>query len=492
MRAVYISWIWVLFAYNVAAQNVFTKKFTPLQMKEEAALLKNIVEANHPSVYWHITKDHFDSVYQQVVNGITVHLNENEYRNKLALWLNEIKCGHTVVRYAKRTAKKIRQNKTPQFPLLIKVWADSMVVYGSLNKPDTLFKNGTIITAINGRSCRQIIDSIFPYISTDGNSINHKNQVLSNSFGFWYTSVFGADSNYRIQYIDRNHLPQTAEINSYKAATKLPAKKSTDTVQLKQEPGLSKKAMKLLSQRSLNIDTVKSIATMRLNTFTGSNLKQFFSKSFEQINQLSIKHLIIDLRSNGGGRVSNSTALTQYIINHYFKIADSVVANGRNIKYGRYIHPFIFNWLAMKIFSKKMQDGKMHFNMFEKREYLPKNKNWYKGKVYLLQGGNTFSASTMFIGALKGQSNVTVVGEETGGGSYGNSAMLIPSIVLPHSRLRISLPLYRVVLHKGGEKGCGIMPDVLVPPSSNAIAEGKDVKIEKVYEMIKNRKLIEN
>jgi C-terminal processing protease CtpA/Prc len=98
----------------------------------------------------------------------------------------------------------------------------------------------------------------------------------------------------------------------------------------------------------------------------------------------------------------------------------------------------------------------------------------------------------MFIGALKGQSNVTVVGEETGGGSYGNSAMLIPSIVLPHSRLRISLPLYRVVLHKGGEKGCGIMPDVLVPPSSNAIAEGKDVKIEKVYEMIKNRKLIEN
>jgi 23S rRNA-/tRNA-specific pseudouridylate synthase len=90
MKAVYLSWIWVLFAYNVAAQNEFTKKFTPLQMKEEAALLKNIVEANHPSVYWHITKDHFDSVYQQVVNGITVDMNEIEYRNKLALWLNEI------------------------------------------------------------------------------------------------------------------------------------------------------------------------------------------------------------------------------------------------------------------------------------------------------------------------------------------------------------------------------------------------------------------
>jgi hypothetical protein len=40
------------------------------------------------------------------------------------------------------------------------------------------------------------------------------------------------------------------------------------------------------------------------------------------------------------------------------------------------------------------------------------------------------------------------------------------------------------VLHKGGEKGCGIMPDVLVPPSSNAIAEGKDLKLAAVYEMI--------
>ena len=489
MRGVYLSLIWVLFAYNGSAQNIFTKKFTPLQMKEEAALLKNIVEANHPSLYWHITKDHFDSVYQQVVNSITDDLNENEYRNKLALWLNEIKCGHTVVRYSKRTAKKIKQNKTPQFPLLIKVWADSMVVYGNINKQDTVFKNGTIITAINGRSCRQIIDSIFPYISTDGNSINHKNQVLSNSFGFWYTSVFGLDSNYRIQFIDRNSTTQTAVIQPIELLTKLPGKKSTDTIQPKQEPLLNKKAMRLLSQRSLTIDTAKSIATMRLNTFTGGNLKEFFSKSFEQINQLTIQHLIIDLRSNGGGRVSNSTALTQYIINHYFKIADSVVANSSNLRYGRYIRPLIFNWLALKIFSKKTQDGNVHFNMYEKHDYMPKNKNWYKGKVYLLQGGNTFSASTMFIGALKGQSNVTVVGEETGGGSYGNSAMLIPSIVLPHSRLRISLPLYRVVLNKDREKGRGIMPDVSVQPSSKAIAEGKDMKLAAVYEMIEKQKI---
>lgn len=486
MRAACISLMLMLLMRSVSAQNIFTHKFTPLQMKEEAALLKKIVEANHPSLYWHITKDHFDSVYQQMVNSITVDLNENEYRNKLALWMNVIKCGHTVVRYSKSTAKKIQQNITPQFPLFIKVWADSMVVYGKLNKQDTLFKNGTILTAINGKSCREIIDSILPYISTDGNSMSHKKQVLSNSFGFWYTSVFGSDSIYTIQYIDEKRQQQTARCYPFSASTKLPNKKSTDTAQQIVAPALSKKAMQLLRNRSLTIDTVKSIAIMRLNTFTGSSLKSFFAQSFKQINQLQIKHLIIDLRSNGGGRVSNSTTLTQYLINHYFKVADTVVANSKKLRYGSYIRPFIINWLAMNIFSKKALDGKVHFNRYEKHEYSPKNNHWFNDKIYLLQGGNTFSASTMFIGALKGQANVTVVGEETGGGAYGNSAMLIPTIVLPKSKIRISLPLYRVVINRLAEKGCGIMPDVLVPPASKAIEEGLDLKMEKVYELIDN------
>ncbi len=470
---------------QVVAQNIFTKTYSAAQMKEEAALLKNIVQANHPSLYWYTSKAHFDSVYVQLEKEFTDGLNENEYRNKLAFWLNSIKCGHTVVRFSKKTAKKIQKNKAPQFPLLIKVWADSMVVYGNLNAQDTVFKRGTIITGINEYNNQQIIDSIFPYISTDGNSINHKNQVLSNSFAFWYTSVFGLDSVYRIQYINRKGEKQTSAIYPYTTITKIPNKKGADTSIIKTQPTISKRAMQLQVKRQLSFDTVNSIATIRLNTFTGGGLKTFFSKSFEQIKQFNSKYLIIDLRNNGGGRVSNSIALTQYIINHYFKVADTVVANGRKLRYGKYIRPFLPNWLALNFFSKKTTDGKVHFNRYEKHEYLPTNNNWYRGQVYLLQGGNTFSASTMFIGALKGQSNVTVVGEETGGGGYGNSAMLMPTIVLPKSKLRISLPLYRVVINPFYEKGRGILPDVLIPPSSKAIENGVDLKLEKVYEMIK-------
>ena len=61
------------------------------------------------------------------------------------------------------------------------------------------------------------------------------------------------------------------------------------------------------------------------------------------------------------------------------------------------------------------------------------------------------------------QKNVTLIGEETGGGYYGNSAMMIPNIKLPNSGLQCRLPLYRLVMDKTRPKGNGIMPDIFVP-----------------------------
>jgi len=94
----------------------------------------------------------------------------------------------------------------------------------------------------------------------------------------------------------------------------------------------------------------------------------------------------------------------------------------------------------------------------------------------------------MFAGNLKGQSNVRVVGEESGGGYYGNSAVHIPTIVLPHTGLQISLPMYRVVLVGNRPKGGGVIPDIVVGPSSAAIRKGQDVKLIQIRNLIQTPK----
>jgi C-terminal processing protease CtpA/Prc len=139
----------------------------------------------------------------------------------------------------------------------------------------------------------------------------------------------------------------------------------------------------------------------------------------------------------------------------------------------------------MHFSGRKQSDGRIHFRYFEKHLFKPKSNNHFNGKVYVVTGGYSFSASTLVVGAVKGQQNVTLVGEETGGGYYGNSAMHLPVVHLPYSKIRMILPLYRLVIDRSRIKtGRGIFPDIEVKPNSAAIRQGIDIKMQKVRNLI--------
>jgi C-terminal processing protease CtpA/Prc len=87
---------------------------------------------------------------------------------------------------------------------------------------------------------------------------------------------------------------------------------------------------------------------------------------------------------------------------------------------------------------------------------------------------------------IKGQDNVTLVGEETGGGYYGNNGVFIPEMILPHTKLRVRLPLYRIINNSNIPfNGSGVPADVEVKATSESIRWNKDPKMEKVLELIK-------
>ena len=81
---------------------------------------------------------------------------------------------------------------------------------------------------------------------------------------------------------------------------------------------------------------------------------------------------------------------------------------------------------------------------------------------------------------------MTLVGEETGGGYYGNTAWMIPDVTLPVTGIRFRLPRFRLVVDSTREKnGRGVMPDVLVLPSVEALSKGLDFKTAKAKELIR-------
>ena len=473
----------------IAQKKVYTlPKRSAVVLREDLSLLQKILEANHPSLYWYTPKDSMDAYFASAINSITDSLNEVQFKNKVARVVSKIRCGHTSVRFSEPYLKNATRFRYPVFPLNLKAWGDSLVVLNSLRTRDSVFKRGTLITGINGRNNRQLLDTIFQYMSADGYGTNYKNQMVSSNFPGWYKTILGVDSSYRINYIDSTGKEALAVIKNFSPAVD-PSKREKNNIGFSFPKPTHKqiREMNRLTKRSLVIDTALNTAFIRLSTFSGNGLGRFFRRSFKTIQEHDLKHLVIDLRENGGGKVTTSILLTQYLIDHPFKVGDSVVAISRQFKYGRYIKPAWPYWFAMNFGSQKMKDGLVHFRHYETKLFTPKKRFHFNGDVTLVQGGFSFSATTMFIANLKSQKNITLLGEETGGGYYGNSAMYLPSIVLPNSGLEVSLPMFRLVMDPARPKGRGIFPDIEVPPSSAAIKRGIDLKMQLIRERIRQK-----
>lgn len=484
----FLAILFVCIACNTAKKASFSpaKKYTPGQLRQDFSLLQRILKVNHPSLYWYASSDSVNGYFNAIASSLKDSLTEQQFRNKVSWALNKIHCGHTTVRSSKNYTRFLSRRRVAQFPLLLKVWDDSAVVVGNLQPNDSILKRGTIITAINQFSTKQIIDSICKFIGTDGYSNVFRYQVISFNFPAYYRNFFGTDSTYAVKYVDSTGIEKETVVKNFEA--------KADTLLKRQGPlpeGVQKKQfkkLKLLNDRSLQVDTALNTAFLSVNTFSEGKLSRFFRRSFKKIHQQHVKNLVLDLRLNSGGNVLSCVRLSQYLAQKPFHVADTVAAFTRDFPYKKQIKPWFIYWLSMHISGRRYSDDRIHFRYFENHYFKPKARNHFDGNVFVMTGGYTFSAATLVTGNLKGQQNVTIVGEETGGGAYGNSAMFLTTIVLPNTGVRVTLPLYRMVLNASLPKnGRGVFPDVEVKPSSALIRKGIDPKLEKVKELIKQK-----
>lgn len=464
------------------------RSFSKTVLQKDYTLFRNILEDAHPSLYWYTSKDSMDFYFNQGYQLLKDSMKEPEFRKILAYVTSKVNCGHTTVKYSKKYTRYLDTLRAPAFPLIIKFWNDSAVVNFSMNRKDSLLKRGTVIKEINGYPIHAIRDSLFQYISTDGYSINHKYQLLSNTGGFGnlYKTVFGLTPKIPVTYIDSTGIEKNTMLELYDQRKDTLFRRFTALQKERKTTRKQRRQNRLSGIRNIQIDTAGSTAFMSVNSFAGGNrLKSFFRQSFNVLRKKKVQHLIIDLRFNGGGNVGISNLLTQYITNKRFKLADSLFSVRRLSRYEKHIQHSAFAAFFMNTMTKKKNDGNYHFGYFERHSFKPRKKNHFNGKVYILSGGNSFSASTLLLSILKGQENVTIVGEETGGGAYGNSAWFIPDVTLPNTRIRFRLPRFRLVVDKNKLKdGRGVMPDVMVGPSTQNIKKGIDAKMEYVKGLI--------
>lgn len=462
------------------------KKYPKEALQKDFSLLRNILEKKHPGLYWYTTKDSMDYFFDKYFSLIKDSMNEQQFTwQVLAPLVDKVHCGHTTVGSSKAYRKWSVGKRLPSFPLYLKVWNDSMAVLANLHPKDSIFKRGTLLTSINGIKNTDQIEHFFNYLPEDGyaNTVNYIR--LSGNFPYFHRNIYGLSKQYKVTYLDSVGVERSTTVPLF-APVKDTTQKTT-----KEKPPVQKqpRVKNILRYRSLEIDSSKKYAVMTINTFSNGRLRTFFRKSFRTLRKQEINNLVLDIRNNGGGKVMWSTLLTKYISRDPFKVSDSTYAVTRGLgKYSKYIKGGFLNNIEMFFISRKRKDGNYHVGLLEKKLYKPKTLNHYNGAVYVITSGPTFSASSLFCNAIKGQDGITLVGEETGGGWHGNSGIMIPDIKLPHTKVKVRLPLFRLVQFNHVPKnGLGVVPDIYVGTNYEALIKGYDYKMKVVRDMILNK-----
>jgi len=193
---------------------------------------------------------------------------------------------------------------------------------------------------------------------------------------------------------------------------------------------------------------------------TKENFTVFLDTSFTELMHKKIEKLIIDLRDNGGGDDTNGALLYSYLTAKPFPYYTSLNSNKKEVK----DHP-----------NLTIQQ--------------PKENN-FKGKVEFLISGKSFSGAAEFSSIAKSNSRGLFIGEETGGGYYGNTSGSKITLILPNSKIRVNIPLYKYVMavKKSQYKDRGIIPDYTIVPTIQDFIQHKDVQMDLAIKLMNERK----
>lgn len=162
--------------------------------------------------------------------------------------------------------------------------------------------------------------------------------------------------------------------------------------------------------------------------------------------------LIIDVRSNGGGYLTNVETLVGRFIDHRTHVG-----------------------------SIRHKTGPGHNDFSEPYDYYfepTKNHIHYQRPVVILANRGSFSATNNFVSIMSALPQVTIVGDTTGGGSGLPFTSELPN------GWRIRFSSCPITDAQGRDTEFGVAPDVRVDLSDADVAQGRDTMLETAFQIL--------
>jgi C-terminal processing protease CtpA/Prc len=477
-------------------------------LKSDVDFVYKKMKQLHPKLYWYISEKELDYKFDSLKITITQPMTSFDFYKKLSPVVAAVREGHMQlipkVKLLSKTETALLSKKGvgPFSQFNLEVFNDKLYVVKNKSY-DKSIKTGTEIVAINGNKSQDLMKECKSYFASDGFNTTLKNNVLSKKVPNFFTNQFGMKDSIAYDF-KRNDTLKTVWIKrkvidplDLKKKKTVFSKAEKKALQEKKNTGGYDNASKIFSRSLKFIEKDSSVAVIKINSFTKGDYEKFYKKSFQKIKDLQSKTVVIDIRNNGGGNLAEISNLYKYLSDTSFVFLDKSQVTMRT----SLLHADFFKGgnLGAKVFKTlyspfyygyqyfsvhKESDGKFYSNTQTKLQKI--DKNAFKGKVYLLINGGSFSASSILASNLKGSKRAIVVGEETGGAYNGTVAGFMPVLKLPKSENKIRIGLMTITPHyKTNIEGRGVFPDKEIIPTLEDRIKGNDPEMNWILEDLK-------
>lgn len=464
----------------------------------------------HPKLYWYISKEKLDFKFDSLKKLIQQPMTGLAFYKELSQVVKSVGQGHLSVtpslpRFNKKEKQALDKKGKSPFSQFDFEYLDNKFII-TKNRSRYKIQAHTEVVSINSEKPSDLISLFSKRMASDGFNKTFFKRYLGKYFGTFFTYEKGMiqDSLHLLLKLEgKDSLfvvkRDTFGSNANKNKLKLSKKEKKDKAKFNSKFGYNKDSKTF--NRALNFVNNDSItAIMSIKGFSNGSSHEFYEDAFHILSVANTKNLILDLRDNPGGRLAEITDLYSYLVQQpYVFIDDYEVVSKTSFlhlnyfKGSGYVTKFL-KLLGAPIFyplfyfkTQKLENKVILSNSYSKLRQ-PKSSN-FKGKIYVLINGGSFSASSIISSNLKSTQRAFFVGEETGGAYNGTVAAQMPLVQLPSSKVNLRIGLALVSASgKTNIEGRGIFPDKEILPTLEDRKNNIDPELNWILEDIRREK----